>query len=289
LCYASSKTFLLKKLFDLFIFSSLFIAVCAVLMVYQTCLLFSIPFSFQLAGFVFFGSVCSYNFHWYLTPPHVEEPTKKEEWNISNKKIHLVFFIIGLIGSGIFSLLLLQYWVWLGITAFVTFLYSAPKISHPIFSHLKKIALGKTIFLAFAWMHVTTLLPMVITEKALDIQHILFVINRFFYIYAICILFDYRDVEEDRQAGIKSLITYLNEKGVDALFWGSILVVVATSVLFINYFTITEVIALMVPVIILSLLYYPAKKNFSDYFYYFILDGLMMLSTPLLLLIKFAR
>ena len=283
------KLVLLKKLFDFFVFSSLFIAGCAVLMVYQTCFLFSIPFSWALAGFVFFGSVCSYNFHWYLTPPTVEQPTEKEVWNISNKKIHLVLFVIGLIGSAFFTFLLINHWFWLGVTAFVTFLYSAPKIPHPIFSYLRKIAVGKTIFLAFAWMHVTTLLPMVIELKTLSTQHVWFVINRFFYIYAICILFDYRDVEEDKRAGIKSLITYLNEKSINSLFWGSITVVILTLLLLLNYFSIAEMVALFIPVIILSLLYYPSKKNFSDYLYYFILDGLMMLSAPLLLLIKFAR
>lgn len=258
-------------------------------MVYQTCLVFSIPFSFALAGFVFSGSVCSYNFHWYLTPPYMEQPTEKEVWNISNKKIHLLLFITGLIGSAIFSFLLIEYWFWLGITASVTFLYSAPRISYPLFSHLRKVAIGKTIFLAFAWMHVTTLLPLIIEIKTLGAQHVWFVVNRFFYLYAICILFDYRDVEEDKKAGIRSLITYLSEKGVDALFWGSIAIVVFTLMMLLNYFSIAEVVAFLFPAIILSLLYYPSKKNFSDYLYYFILDGLMMLSAPLLLLIKFAR
>jgi 4-hydroxybenzoate polyprenyltransferase len=280
---------LVKKVFDFFVFSSLFIALCAVLMVYLTCLLFSLPFSFLLAGFVFSGSVCSYNFHWYLTPPKVEQPTEKEAWNISNKKIHFVLFIVGLAGSALFTVLLIEHWFWLAITAFLTFLYSAPKIPIPVFSYLRKIAIGKTIFLAFAWTHVTTLLPMVMTLKNLGFHHVLFVVNRFFYIYAICILFDYRDVEEDRKSGIKSLITYLNEKGIDSLFWGSILIVAITSGLLLKYFSSVEIAALFIPVIILSLLYYPCKKNTSDYIYYFILDGLMMLSTPLLLLIKFAR
>jgi 4-hydroxybenzoate polyprenyltransferase len=258
-------------------------------MVYQTCILFSLPFSFSLAGFVFSGSVCSYNFHWYLTPPKVEEPTEKEAWNISNKKIHFVLFVAGLIGSAVFTFLLIDHWFWLGITAFVTFLYSAPKIPHPIFAFLRRIAIGKTIFLAFAWMHVTTLLPTVMNLKTLSSQHVWFVVNRFFYIYAICILFDYRDVEEDKRTGIKSLITYLNQKGIDNLFWGSVVVAVITLGLLVNYFLLTQIIALLVPIIILSLLYYPSKRNTSDYMYYFILDGLMMLSVPLLLLIKFAR
>jgi 4-hydroxybenzoate polyprenyltransferase len=252
---------LVKKVFDFFIFSSLFIALCAVLMVYQTCILFSLPFSFSLAGFVFSGSVCSYNFHWYLTPPKVEQPTEKQAWNISNKKIHFVLFVVGLIGSAVFTFLLLDHWFWLGITAFVTFLYSAPKISHPFFAFLRRIAIGKTIFLAFAWMHVTTLLPMVMNLKTLSSHHVWFVVNRFFYIYAICILFDYRDVEEDKGTGIKSLITYLNEKGIDNLFWGSIVIVVITLGLMVNYFLLTQIVALLVPVIILSLPLLSIKKK----------------------------
>lgn len=258
-------------------------------MAYQTCYLFHIPFSFALAGFVFSGSVCSYNFHWYLTPPTVENPSEKLAWNICNKHIHLILFVAGLISSAVFTLLLINHWFWLGVTAFVTFLYSAPKISFPLFSYLKKIALGKTIFLAFAWMHVTTLLPLMIEEKTLSLPEVWFVINRFFYIYAICIVFDYRDIEEDRKAGIRSLITYLNERGVDALFWGSIAIVIATTVLLFNYFSVASIIGLSIPVLILSLLYYPSKKNFSDYLYYFVLDGLMMLPAPLLLLFNFAR
>ena len=279
---------MLKKLFDFFVFSSLFIALCAVLMLYQTSILFNIPFNFALAGFVFSGSVCSYNFHWYLTPP-LEKATEKQSWNISNKKIHLVLFVVGLIGGAVFSFLLIEHWIWLGITAFVTFMYSAPKIQLPVFSWLRKIAVGKTIFLAFAWAHVTALLPLVIHLKQLESQHVWFVVNRFFYIYAICILFDYRDVEEDRRDGIKSLITYLDEKGINALFWGSMLIFLASSIILLKYFSFMVIGALLVPGVILSLLYYPSKKNFSDYLYYFVLDGLMMLSLPLLLLTKFAR
>lgn len=280
---------MLKRFFDFFVFSSLFIAVCAVLMTYQTAFLFHLPFSFELAGFVFCGSVTSYNFHWYLTPPMVANRSKKLSWNVSNKPIHLVLFIIGLIGAAVFTILLIDHWFWLAITAFVTFLYSAPKIPHPWFSVLRKIAVGKTIFLAFAWAHITSLLPMVMTMKILGPEHIWFVVNRFFFIYAICILFDHRDVAEDRKAGIKSMITYFSEQGVDRLFWFSMLVYFVSTIALGSVLPSGYLIALLVPGIILAFLYYPSKKSYSDYLYYFILDGLMMLSAPLLLLIKFAR
>ena len=173
---------LLKKLFDFFVFSSLFIACCAVLMVYQTSLLFHLSLPSTLHCFVFFGSVCSYNFHWYLTPPHFSEATHKIKWNLSNRSIHLLLFILGLIGAATTCFLLIEHWLWLGFTAFFTFMYSAPLITHPFTIWLRKIAIGKTIFLALAWTHVTTLLALLIAGAKLQEEHIWFVVNRLVFV-----------------------------------------------------------------------------------------------------------
>lgn len=258
-------------------------------MVYQTDLLFDIEPSLNILGFVFSGTVCSYNFHWYLTPPNVGGPTEKVIWNIKNKQLHLILFFIGLIGSAIFSILLIHEWFWLIITAFVTFLYSAPKIPFPVFTHLRKVAVGKTIFLAFSWTHVTALLPMVIHNPVLTDAQIWFVVNRFFFIYAICILFDYRDREADKNDQIRSLITMLNEKGIDLLFWGSMVVFFITIFLMMPYFALSLIGSLALPGFLLCFLYYPSKNTSSDYLYYFVLDGFMMLSAPLVVLVKFVR
>jgi 4-hydroxybenzoate polyprenyltransferase len=280
---------ILKRAFDFFVFTSLFIAICAVLMAYQTVLLFDVPLSFRLIGFIFFGTVCSYNFHWYLTPPNVGGPTEKVIWNVKNKHIHLGLSFIGLLGAAIFTFLLLKHWFWLGITAFVTFLYSAPKIPHPLFLHLRKIAVGKTIFLAFSWTHVTALLPLVLYRTDLSNAEIWFVINRFFFIYALCILFDYRDRESDKKDKIRSLITILSEQGIDIIFWGSMITFFITLGLMASYLSYFLLLILGFPGILLCFLYYPSKKNSSDYLYYFVLDGLMMLSAPIVVLAKFAR
>ncbi|MDB5205369.1 MAG: hypothetical protein JWR72_444 [Flavisolibacter sp.] len=277
-----------RKLFDFFVFTSLFIACCAVLMVEQTASLFSLQLPITAYFFVFFGSVCSYNFHWYLTPPNINELSYKLNWNISNRGLHLVLFLIGIIGSAVCFLLLIKYWIWLCLTAILTFLYSAPKISLPPFMLLRKIAIGKTIFLAFAWAHITALLPLLITPAQLQPQHIWFVINRFFFIYSICIVFDRRDVVKDREAGIKSLITFLSDGGIDALFWSSIVMVVVSSGFLLQWISLTEVVILTAPAFIMASLYSYAKKTTSDYLYYFLLDGLMALSAPILILAKFA-
>jgi 4-hydroxybenzoate polyprenyltransferase len=270
---------MLRKAFDLFIFSSLFIALCAVIMTLQTTQLFHLDYNLKYyAAFVFFSTICSYNFHWYLTPDSYAEYSRAG-WTREHKLLHLLLFFVGLIGAAWFFFSLLYAWFWLGIAAVLTFLYSAPKVPFEPFSWLKRIAVGKTLFLALVWMYVTTVPPLILGANQWHISHLWFACSRFFLIYAICILFDYRDREADKKDGIRSMITYFSEKGIDALFYGSLLLfLVATVALYFTGFSWLIVLSLLVPGIIVAALHNTAKRNFSDYLYYFVLDGLMMLS-----------
>lgn len=258
-------------------------------MVAQTGFLFHVQFPLAVYAFVLSGAVCSYNFHWYLTPPETSTPSKKLQWNFSNKSLHFFLFLTSLAGAALSALFLIEQWFWLGVTAFLTFLYSAPKIEHPLFLFLRRIAIGKTIFLAVAWTHVTVLLPLLIAGEEFEQQHFWFIVNRFFFIYSICIVFDRRDVESDRAAGIKSLVTYFSPTGVDRLFWMSVVVAVLSSILLLHSLPVTLVVVLIIPALLMGLLYNYCKRNSSDYLYYFLLDGLMALSAAILILANFAR
>jgi 4-hydroxybenzoate polyprenyltransferase len=116
---------------------------------------------------------------------------------------------------------------------------------------------------------------------------ILFIVSRFFFIYAICIMFDFRDRADDKAKGVRSMVTWLSEKGVDRLFFLSLLIFAICSLILLRYqFSLLTVILLLVPGIITVAIYQHAKKNFSDYLYYFILDGLMMFSALLMLIFR---
>lgn len=280
---------MLKKIFDFFVFTSLFIACCALLMVYQASLLFDVAFPLPLYLFVFSGSVCSYNFHWSLTPPQVPALSPKLQWNLSNKNLHLLLAVAGMVGAAVAAVMLIEHWLWLGLTGLFTFLYSAPMINRAPFVQLRKIAIGKTIYLALAWMHITALLPLLISLEQLEPPHLLYAANRGFYLYAICIVFDRRDRESDRKAGIRSLITWLDENGVDRLFWASLALALTTNLFLAQFTGMATALALAVPLFILAGLYNRVKKSRSDYLYYFLLDGLMAFSAPILILLSFAR
>jgi hypothetical protein len=179
-----------RKIVDYFVFSSLYIAICAVVMIWQTSwlLLGSSPPG-RLLGFVFFATICSYNFHWYLTPRSAE-PSYRVLWTHHHKTLHFVLYLTGLVGSGVYFLYLLAWFPALCFAVLLTFLYSAPKLPWPIFRQLQKIAIGKTLFLASVWVYVTTVLPLIIQDAKWHPSFVLFVASRFFFIYSLCILFD---------------------------------------------------------------------------------------------------
>ena len=276
-----------RKIIDYIVFSSLYIALCAILMVWQTTwLLLGTAPSGRLMGFVFFATICSYNFHWYLTPRGVD-PSRRVQWTHRHKALHFVLYLTGIVGSAVYFFYLWHYFVALAFAAFLTFLYSAPKVPHRAFRSLQKIAVGKTLFLTFVWVYVTTVLPLVIAGVRWDPSYILFTAGRFFLIYAICILFDYRDREDDKHQGIRSLITLLSEKGIAGLFWGSMTGFFLSSLALAFYhFPAYYIFLLLIPGIITGFLYREAKRNFSDDLYYIVLDGLMMFSGLLMFIFR---
>lgn len=253
-------------------------------MVNQTCrLLFHNPPSLSLTCFVFFSTICSYNFHWWLTPFSVIV-SKRAEWTLRHRDLNLVLCLIGLAGSLFFFLRLIDHWMALSFAAFITFLYSAPKIPQNLFRQLRDIAVGKTLFLALVWMFVTTVLPVFTENQTLKPADVMFAFSRFSMIYSICILFDYRDREDDKKEGIRSMITYLTERGIERLFFITLMVFLISTFCMAFYgFPSKLILILALPGMITALVYQRAREDFSDYLYYFALDGLMMLSSAVTL------
>ena len=256
-------------------------------MVYQTYhFLLGIPVHQFFAGFVFFSTLTSYSFHWFLTHDSLIA-SLRIEWVKTHRTLHLLLLIIGIVGSAYFFFHIIQYWHWLMLSAFITFLYSAPKIPHPYFRALRRIAIGKTAFLTMVWVFVTTVLPLLIEQHEWHYSFFLFIAHRLFLIYAICILFDYRDRADDKVAGVRSFITYMSEKNITIIFTVSIALAAICAMAIFPYKSLTDAAILLVPVIITAAIFKTAQRNFSDTIYYFVLDGLMALSAMLMFLTNY--
>jgi 4-hydroxybenzoate polyprenyltransferase len=268
----------IRSIIDFFLFSSIYIGLCAVVMTLSVYGLFQLPVNWDLVFFIFSGTLCSYNFHWLLTPGLLSGK-HKSNWSYRHRHLHLAIFIASLAAAAWFAFRLIDQWYWLLLTAFVTFLYSAPKIPWKPFRNLKEVAVGKTVFLAFAWTHIPFILPLMVANIKWTVVEYLFIFNRFYLIYAICILFDYRDREHDKTEGIRSMVTELTEDGVNRLFIATMVVFFASGIfLWFAGFNFFNTALILLPGLVLVFLYGQAKQVKSDYYYYFLLDGLMMLS-----------
>jgi hypothetical protein len=257
-------------------------------MAYQTAVLFRLPHSTSFYSFVFWGTVCSYNFHWALTPALFQKAIpSKRAWNQANRKWHFCLAGLSLLLAFYFFIPLRQHWLWLSGAMLIAFLYSAPKIPWQVMRRLKMIAYGKTVFLALSWTYVTAMLPLLISGVAIKTEAILFCVNRFYLIYPICILFDLRDREADRQEGIKTMVTQFDLPSVNRLYYAALFVFGSSGLALLFHFPIPIVLALLVPGVALAVWYRWFQKNTSDYVYYILLDGLMIFSLPLLLLFRF--
>lgn len=266
-----------RALLNFIIFSSIYVACCAVLMIWQTNTLFHIrDVNDDFYIFVFFATICSYNFHWYLTPADYSA-SERILWGARHKALQLSLCAVGGIGAAYSFWFLKAHWLPLGGAAILTFLYSAPKLPQRAFVWLRKVAIGKTLFLSFVWTYVTTLLPVFIAGQSVTLSLTAYTLHRFFLVYAICILFDYRDLDADKREGIRSLITYLSRPNLKRLYYCSLIF----SAVFAFCFPLPLMLFLLAPVLITALLTRYTMQTRSDLFYYSVLDGMVMLSALL--------
>ena len=244
-------------------------------MTWQASLLLHLDVSPDYYAFVFFATLCSYNFHWYLTPAshHSEDRTR---WTYHHKIIHLIFYFAGVLGAFLFFYRLRNHWFALFFATLLTFLYSAPKIPLPLFRFLKQVAIGKTIFLTTVWTYVTAILPVFVSgQQHFNHEMKWFAASRFFLIYGICILFDYRDREDDRDVGLRTLVNYFDETAVNRLFrFAMIAFFLFSGCLLFSGVPPLTILILILPGIILSLIFQKAKKSSSDYLFYFASVGI---------------
>ncbi|MBS1492929.1 MAG: UbiA family prenyltransferase [Bacteroidetes bacterium] len=266
------------------VFGNIFIAICAVLMSYYTFVVFSSPLNFTLLGFIFFASISSYSFHSYL-PTTEKEYSEKVTWGLQHRKYFLTLLIVGAIGSTVFLYFFNQDLKLILTLIVFTVLYSSPKIKFEKFSFFKRFGTAKTLYLALIWTLVTVSLPLSMITSYDGNAGVLFFLNRFFLIYAICVLFDLKDKEYDIQRGIRSIITILDEKKIQMLFIITLILFFISSFAFFIFRNSGLIITtLIIPGILLLFLLKKSKETKSDYWFSFLLDGVMMLSSILYLI-----
>lgn len=257
---------------------SIFISLCAAALCFQTNVLLHLPHDINVYGFIFFSTLCGYNFYWLLSKFYFSQRTL----NVSFFERHISFVLIFLIaaaGTAFFVWPLQHIWKYVAGGMVLTLLYSLPLWPFRFSSHLQKAGFFKTTLLSFTWAYVTTIIP-VASVGALELYPVFVLLaGRFCFMLLLCIIFDMRDISVDKMNGLHSLATDMSRRRLSLMIGiVFILYIIAGSFIRQYFHDTAQEISFVVTGAVIWFVYRLSLKKRGYVFYYFLVDGLMLVS-----------
>lgn len=285
LLFFINKKVYLKKLVEFILFSSIFIALCAVGFCIETNILLGLPLnSFSFYCFVFGATLLQYNLH-YSAKKIAVKNSERLSWSMNNKNIHLSLLIIGgiLILFSFFSFHLKHFLILCCLGA-ISFLYSFPFLPFGKKKRIKDYGFLKIVTLSLLWTLVTVWFPV----NTMPHDKVLFVFvfaKRFIFMFILCLLFDLRDIEIDRKENINTIPVALGKRNCYLLSYLLLALFLAISVFQYLYAAqLLFLIAMIISVIITFVIIQRTRKTNSDFIYLAGIDGMMLLQALLVYL-----
>jgi hypothetical protein len=267
-----------SKCFSQFIIgSNLYISAVSFIMSIGIGILFKIKVNLDFSFFVFFATLSSYSLHWYFTEfsenlDHTAQYEFRQHFNLKYKKLLLFLLVVSSVVC-LYLLWLNKNWIPYIFPAIIaTLFYTAPKLPIKILKKLEGKALIKTLHLSTVWIYITGVLPILLSGTSLDMEMILYLSGNYIFIYIICLLFDYRDQEQDK-------INYVlinNVKYIEGLLvFFALAFLLLIGIMVIIKIPLLVVLSILIPFLLLYSTLSKSITTKSDYWYYFVLDGLM--------------
>jgi 4-hydroxybenzoate polyprenyltransferase len=267
---------------DFLLATYLFIASAAACLVLNTYLLLDLsPMLTPLVALVFFSTMLFYNFHKVsalFSGSSFSLSWALKQFNAFNTmtKISKVAAFIGILCS-IWFVQTTTLFAFIPLAA-ITVTYSVPLIKiQGKKKRLREIFIVKITFLSIIWTFITVTLPLIDLHLSVTSANaILLFIERFLFIFAICIPFEIRDMEQEKQWNI---ITLPQRTGIN----GSKLIGILALIIFdlLAYFQFQNRLKLFFPLIIsafiaMVLVAFTYQRRNKYYFRIFV-DGTMQL------------
>ena len=259
---------------------SIFISVCAIALVFQTGVLLHITIPVPLYSFTFFATLCSYNFYWLLSSWALtkQHPAVFIRSHVTN----IILFTVAGIGLLISLYHLANILSAVATALLLTILYAIPLMPFKFLRFTRKAGVLKTVVLAFTWTYVTVYLPYATAAKVDSSQLLMLFNNRFLFMLMLCIIFDARDEQVDKLRGLRSLATDVKPRILGYMMIAIFAAYIINGIVFRIYFKeLSQLVAFLVSGIATATVYFLSLKKQGYYFYYFVVDGLMLLSAVL--------
>ncbi len=192
------------RIATIIVYSNAWIAAGAALLTAQTYWVSGLEANSDLVIFVFCATIATYNFQRLIrfSVWSARIDSERIHWIIRSRIALMWLITAGLAGAMFFafrSLLWLHYWMLIPL-GIIALLYALPFIPlNKKWMALRDLPVTKIFWIAGTWAVVTAILPL-LGHRSIDVGWNLLVIERFFFLLAITIPFDTRDMQYDDPA-----------------------------------------------------------------------------------------
>lgn len=281
---------LIEKFINLILFGNFWIAACAVAMTWQTELLLFDQLAINtLTYFVFFATLFLYAIHRIVGLVKVKPFLEKYRYSIIyhfRNHIKVYAFLGGLGALYCFFYLSFANQLLLVVPAILSLGYVLPFVKGD--KRLRDFDYIKIFLVAIVWGVITVLMPILERTTELTVSHLLILLERMFFIFAITLPFDIRDLKIDAHIDVKTIPSMI---GIDktkklALLSLILVVVLAGLNLYMGTYQIPHLIAISLSCISTLLFINYSDKTDADYFFTGLMDGTMIIQFVLVLILE---
>jgi len=281
---------LYNSVFDFILFSNVFMALCAVAQGAVTFYLIGAKPVYTVSALLFVSTIGVYNISILLYKPRLKHTeNRRTQWFFTHHRLMITFTIVSALSLiPLFFLVSTASRLLLIFLGLISVAYSLPLFS--LGEHkfgLRNIPGLKQFLITLVWAASTVLLPifeaqdMHLTSISMQDTTILLA-KRFLLIAALTIPFDIRDLFEDRESGLKTVPVVIGEKR--AYLFCQFLLAGYIILLFLyrnNGFN-ANFISLTATALLAGWLIFKSEWKRNEYYYFFYLDGVLILQYVLL-------
>ena len=278
---------ILKSGIIFLVYSNIFIAFCTCSFTARTSLLLvGNNGAWLVNSFVFFATLLFYCFHRMNKKEFLSPDENKEErnhWMNQHKSIYYILIFVSFIAlaTEIFFMPLRTWMVFIPV-GLLGIGYTFPILpTSGGWKRLRDIYWLKTLWIAFAFAWLTTFLPVIFSHPISSILQpkVLFIFSRsFLFLFAICIPFDIRDMDYDKNKGVKTLPILAGAKKAIYISITLLLFFIALTCIQFFYFNLAfkPASALLISALLTITLLFFAKSKRPALFYPLLFDGAML-------------
>lgn len=283
----------LQSIFDFLLFSNVFMALCAVAQGLVTFYLIDSKPIPSVLCLLFTSTLGIYNFSIFIGRPKQLDKmaSPRQKWYFTHPRLMVTLAIVSILSlAPLFFLITMESKILLTFLAVISFCYSLPlfTLGDNKFG-LRNIPGLKQFLITLVWTMSSVLLPVMeslhqhfTTISLRDITILL--AKRFLFIGALTMPFDIRDIFNDYKLGLKTIPVIYGEKKA-YLFCQIVLAgYIVLLFLFRNNGFNSEFFALTITAILAGWLIFHSTIEKNDYYYFFWVDGVLILQYFLLLL-----